>query len=43
VADHFEVRAVAKVDVRMDTATSRVMLFDPGHSLDERILAEQFG
>jgi NAD+ kinase len=43
VADHFEVRSVARVSVRMDTATSRVMLFDPGHSLDERILAEQFG
>jgi NAD+ kinase len=43
VADHFEVRSVATVEVRMDTATSRVMLFDPGHSLDERILAEQFG
>jgi NAD+ kinase len=43
VADHFEVRSVTKVRVRMDTSTSRVMLFDPGHSLDERILAEQFG
>ena len=43
VADHFEVRSVQKVSVHMDTATSRVMLFDPGHSLDERILAEQFG
>jgi NAD+ kinase len=43
VADHFEVRSVTRVSVRMDTATSRVMLFDPGHSLDERILAEQFG
>jgi NAD+ kinase len=43
VADHLEVRSVTRVTVRMDTATSRVMLFDPGHSLDERILAEQFG
>jgi NAD+ kinase len=43
VADHFEVRSVVRVSVHMDTATSRVMLFDPGHSLDERILAEQFG
>jgi NAD+ kinase len=43
VADHFEVRSVVKVGVRMNTGTSRVMLFDPGHSLDERILAEQFG
>jgi NAD+ kinase len=43
VADHFEVRSVVRVSVHMDTTTSRVMLFDPGHSLDERILAEQFG
>lgn len=43
VADHFEVRSVASVSVAMDAASSVVMLFDPGHSLDERILAEQFG
>lgn len=43
VADHFEVRSVARVVIRMDMASSIVMLFDPGHSLDERILAEQFG
>jgi len=27
----------------MDRAISMHMLFDPGHSLDERILREQFG
>jgi NAD+ kinase len=43
VADHFEVRSVSRVSIRMDTTSSIVMLFDPGHSLDERILAEQFG
>ena len=43
VADHFEVRSVARVTIRMDMTSSIVMLFDPGHSLDERILAEQFG
>jgi NAD+ kinase len=43
VADHFEVRSVARVAIRMDIDSSIVMLFDPGHSLDERILAEQFG
>jgi len=43
VADHFEVRSVATVAIRMDLETSIEMLFDPGHSLDERILAEQFG
>jgi NAD+ kinase len=43
VADHFEVRSVISVRARLDTDAARVMLFDPGHSLDERILAEQFG
>jgi NAD+ kinase len=43
VADHDEVRDVIKVDVSMDHAVSIEMLFDPGHSLDERILREQFG
>jgi len=42
-ADPFEVRSVARVAIRMDTASSNVLLFDPGHGLDERILAEQFG
>jgi NAD+ kinase len=27
----------------MDYTVSMQMLFDPGHSLDERILREQFG
>ncbi len=43
VADHDEVRNVAKVDVSMDHSIAIKMLFDPGHSLDERILREQFG
>jgi NAD+ kinase len=43
VADHDEVRDVAAVDVRMDHSISMSLLFDPGHSLDERILREQFG
>ena len=43
VADHDEVRSVVTVDVRMDRNISMTMLFDPGHSLDERILREQFG
>jgi NAD+ kinase len=43
VADHREVRSVCEVDVSMDRERSMVMLFDPGHSLDERILREQFG
>jgi NAD+ kinase len=43
VADHFEVRDVVHVRVRMDIASSMVMLFDPDRSLGERILKEQFG
>ena len=43
VADHFEVRSVVAVRARMDKVSSMIMLFDPGHNLDERILAEQFG
>src|SRR5246127_1528259 len=43
VADHDEVRSVRAVDIHMDHATSMHMLFDPGHSLDERIISEQFG
>jgi len=43
VADHDEVRAVKSVEVVMDRKISIPMLFDPGHSLDERILREQFG
>src|SRR5271156_6501059 len=41
-ADHFEIRRVVEVDVAMDKATSLILLHDPGHSLDERILGEQF-
>ncbi len=43
VADHSETRAVLRVDVSMDHQTGLVLLNDPGHSLDERILREQFG
>ena len=42
-ADHFEIRRVTRVAVAMDRQTSLVLLHDPGHSLDERILREQFG
>jgi len=43
VADHDEVRSVRSVEISMDHSASMHMLFDPGHSLDERILREQFG
>ena len=42
VGDHFEVRDVASVDVAEDRSIAMTMLFDEGHSLNERILAEQF-
>jgi NAD+ kinase len=42
VADDFEVRDVTSVDVAEDRSVAMTMLFDQGHSLDERILAEQF-
>ena len=43
VADHNEVRSVRSVEISMDHNVAMHMLFDPGHSLDERILREQFG
>jgi NAD+ kinase len=42
VADQFEVRDVAQVDVRLDRERSLTLLFDPEHALDERIAMEQF-
>jgi NAD+ kinase len=42
VADHIETRRVTRVDIAMDHKTSLMLLHDPGHSLDERILREQF-
>jgi len=43
VADHDEAREVRRVEVLSDKTISMRMLFDPGHSLEERILREQFG
>ncbi len=42
VADNVEVRHVSFVDIAEDRTITTTMLFDLGHSLDERILAEQF-
>jgi NAD+ kinase len=42
VADHDEARDVRRVEILSDRAISMRMLFDPGHSLEERILREQF-
>ena len=43
VADNTEFRDVKRVEIALDRKTKLVMLHDPGHGLDERILAEQFG
>jgi NAD+ kinase len=42
VADHFETRNVVKVDIEKSRATELFMMFDHEHSLEERVLAEQF-
>ena len=42
VADNYEVRDALRVEVREDRSRSLHLLFDPGHSLEERILNEQF-
>ena len=42
VADHAETRSVTRVEVEQATGIDLFMMFDPGHSLDERILSEQF-
>ncbi len=42
VADHLEVRHVSSVVIAEDKKKSVKLLFDPGHSLAERVLNEQF-
>ena len=41
-ADHVEVKSVTSVVVRESPTRTATLLFDPGHSWNERILAEQF-
>jgi NAD+ kinase len=43
VADHTQIENVVSVAIAIDRTIDLVMLHDPGHSLDERILREQFG
>jgi NAD+ kinase len=43
VADHTQVDDVVRVEIAMDHGIDLLMMHDPGHSLDERILREQFG
>lgn len=42
VADQKEVRDIAEVQLAIDHGSELTLLFDPGHSLDERIVSEQF-
>ncbi|MBX3581151.1 MAG: NAD kinase [Rhizobiaceae bacterium] len=41
-ADHVEVKSVVSVTVRESKTKTATLLFDPGYSWNERILAEQF-
>ncbi len=42
VADQKELRDVAEVRLQVDRSRELTLLFDPGHALDDRIVAEQF-
>ncbi len=42
VADNVEFKSVIEVTVKQDRKAQSVILFDPDHSWDERILTEQF-
>lgn len=42
VADHHETRSVTSVEIAQATHIDLLLMFDPGHNLDERILSEQF-
>jgi NAD+ kinase len=42
VADQKELRDVAEVRIEIDRNRELTLLFDPGHALDDRIVAEQF-
>ena len=42
VADHMEAKGVAKVEIREAPEREALLMFDRGHSWEERILAEQF-
>jgi NAD+ kinase len=42
VADNVEFKSVVEVSVKQDREAQSIILFDAGHSWDERILSEQF-
>lgn len=42
VADHFETRDIFRVDIEQAHSIELLLMYDPDHNLDERILTEQF-
>ena len=42
VADNIEFKSVVEVRVKQNRRAKSLILFDPDHSWDERILTEQF-
>jgi NAD+ kinase len=42
VADHQETRSITHVEIAQADHIDILLMFDPGHNLDERILSEQF-
>ncbi|RMF41170.1 MAG: NAD kinase, partial [Alphaproteobacteria bacterium] len=42
VADNVEVRNVVRVEIASEPSVTHVLLFDPGHGLEERLILEQF-
>lgn len=42
VADHLETRQVTRVEIEKARNIELYLMFDPGHTLDERVLTEQF-
>jgi len=42
VADHAEFRGVQNVRIREDSSVNLLLMYDPDHALEERILTEQF-
>ena len=42
VADYTEVREVVRISIHEDRGLAPVLLFDPEHNLEERVLTEQF-
>ena len=42
VADNTEIKSIISVEIKEDRKSHGILLFDPEHTWDERILAEQF-